>query len=322
MRRGSVVLVALLLGGCTRGPAPEATPRGAHDTPAAPAPALSTPRMDARAHLLVCDEASLFEHDVETQRQILQDKAGLRCRIEPEGGPFVVCAADAAVGLFGLPLHEVRVMPPDSLEQGLSVTLAGTPATVAAAAGAALGITLRAQDDDSWRSEGVREGRSFLVRADADGRAQFVCALPPPAEEVALPPVARPAGWGLLSGQATYPSEYLPPMRVCAVDAADPGRGYCVAMAQEAQFQLAVPPGRWWLLAWPQDTGTDTGPGRHSAASDCLAAAQTGCDDHALRAVEVAAGEHRGGLWINDWYADPHADPPPMEPRGEVVPVR
>ncbi len=317
------MLVALLLGGCTRAPAPEATPRGAQDTPAAPDAALSTPGMDARTRLLACDDVSLFEHDVEVQRQILQDEAGLRCRIEPQGGPFVVCDAATAARLFGLPLHEVRVMPPDSLEQGLSVTLAGTPATVAAAAGAALGVALRPQADGSWRSEGARAGRGFTVRAAADGRALFACALPPPAEEAALPPVARPAGWGLLSGQVTYPSEYVPPMRVCAVDAADPGRGYCVATAQDApQFQLAVPPGRWWLLAWPQDTGTDAGPGRHSAASACLAAAQAGCDDHALRAVEVAAGEHRDALWINDWYADPHADPPPMEPRGEAVPER
>lgn len=139
---------------------------------------------------------------------------------------------------------------------------------------------------------------------------------PPTASEevgTAAPAAAR------LVGRVSYPSEYLPVMRVCALSAADPGLGHCRMTAEnQPHFDLPVPPGDWWLLAWPQDTGTAGEPGLLSAASECLGTGGVGCEDHALLAITVAAGEVREGLDINDWYYDPQATPPPMPPRGET----
>ncbi len=132
---------------------------------------------------------------------------------------------------------------------------------------------------------------------------------------------AAPADPGLarLVGRVSYPSEYLPVMRVCAIAAADPGLGHCrLTVDNQPHFEIAVPAGDWWLLAWPQDTGTAGDPGLLSVASDCLGSGGVGCDDHALLAVTVAASEVREGLDINDWYYDPQATPPPMPPRGET----
>lgn len=121
----------------------------------------------------------------------------------------------------------------------------------------------------------------------------------------------------LVSGRLAYPSEYLPPMRVCAVDADDPGRGWCVETTEGTdRYTLRVPAGRWWLLAWPQDTGTAGDPGAHTDAVECIAAAEAGCDNHALRVVALAPGEQRHGIDIIDWYAPPHSLPRP--PRGET----
>lgn len=132
----------------------------------------------------------------------------------------------------------------------------------------------------------------------------------------ASPPAPAPEA-ATVAGRLAYPSEYLPPMRVCAVDADDPGRGWCVDTAEGAdRYALRVPPGRWWLLAWPQDTGTAGDPGAHTDAVDCIAAAEAGCDDHTLRVVELAPGEQREGVDIIDWYAPPHGLPRP--PRGEA----
>jgi len=120
-----------------------------------------------------------------------------------------------------------------------------------------------------------------------------------------------------LVGRVAYPSEYLPPMRVCALAADDPGTAHCLRTAEnEPHYGLSVPAGDWVLLAWPQDTGTAGDPGLLSQASECIGTAGLGCDDHALRVVTVAAGEHREGLDINDWYYDPREFPPPMEPQG------
>lgn len=120
-----------------------------------------------------------------------------------------------------------------------------------------------------------------------------------------------------LAGRVAYPSEYLPPMRVCALARHDPGTAHCLRTAEnEPHFGISVPAGEWLLLAWPQDTGTDGDPGLLSRASECLGTGGLDCDDHALLVVEVAAGEHRGGLDINDWYYDPQVYPPPAPPRG------
>jgi hypothetical protein len=138
--------------------------------------------------------------------------------------------------------------------------------------------------------------------------------VPTPAE-VTGPPPAR------LTGRITYPSEELPAMRVCALDSTDPGTAVCFrTVPGQATYMLDVPAGAWWLLAWPQDSGTAGDPGLLSAASACLASGATGCSDHALLPVTVAGGEVRDGLDINDWYYDPAAFPPPMPPRDQSAP--
>jgi hypothetical protein len=129
----------------------------------------------------------------------------------------------------------------------------------------------------------------------------------PPAD--AAPATAR------LRGRVAYPSEELPAMRVCALAVADPGTAHCTDTAvNQAHYELTLPAGEWWLLAWPRGTGTAGDPGLLSAASECLGSGGIGCDDHALLPVRAAAGEWREGLDINDWYYDPAAFPPPMEP--------
>ncbi|MFY2763997.1 hypothetical protein [Arenimonas sp. MALMAid1274] len=131
----------------------------------------------------------------------------------------------------------------------------------------------------------------------------------PQAADAAMPATAT------LRGRVSYPSEELPAMRVCALDRSDPGRGICVRTdVNQPHYELAVPAGTWWLLAWPQDTGAAGDPGLLSDASECLQTGGVGCEDHALRDVEVAAGDVREGLDINDWYYDPQASPPPMAP--------
>lgn len=142
----------------------------------------------------------------------------------------------------------------------------------------------------------------------------------PPVQTAAAGAPAAAAGPARLRGRVAYPSEYFPPMRVCALAAADPGLGFCTHTVENApHYDLALPAGTWWLLAWPQDAGTAGDPGLLSRASECLGSAGIGCDDHELLEVTVAPGEVREGLDINDWYYDPTTQPPPMAPRGETL---
>lgn len=167
--------------------------------------------------------------------------------------------------------------------------------------------------------------RSGPVANDALATAVPEAAAAAPPDAAALPAndattaseaTQPPAATARLAGRITYPSEELPLMRVCAVDSTDPGSAVCLRTAPPHDaYSLDVPAGTWWLLAWPQDSGTEGDPGLLSAASACLASGAMGCDDHALTLVSVEAGEVREGLDINDWYYDRAAFPPPMPPR-------
>lgn len=138
------------------------------------------------------------------------------------------------------------------------------------------------------------------------------------ASEQAVPPGApanQAPDTATFRGRVSYPSEELPAMRVCALDRSDPGRAICTRTAvNQPHYELAVPAGTWWLLAWPQDSGTAGDPGLLSDASECLQTGGVDCQDHALHDIEVAAGDVREGLDINDWYYDPQETPPPMAP--------
>ena len=141
---------------------------------------------------------------------------------------------------------------------------------------------------------------------------------PVAADPVAASPTDTPAATmtARLAGRITYPSEELPVMRVCAVDSTDPGSAVCTrTTAGQDTYTLDVPAGAWWLLAWPQDTGTEGDPGLLSEASACLVRGEAGCDDHALALLTVQPGDAREGLDINDWYYDRGEFPPPMPPQ-------
>ncbi|KAA2284055.1 hypothetical protein [Arenimonas fontis] len=180
--------------------------------------------------------------------------------------------------------------------------------------------------------------RSDTQAPDAAGAvAPAVAARPPPTAAPADTDTAAAAASGpdvvsgaagesggpapaILRGRVAYPGEHYPAMRVCAIAAADPGSGYCLETAQDVPaFELVVPAGEWWLAAWPLEEAAAE-PGLLTHASACIARAEAGCDDHALLAIAVGAGEIREGLAVNDWYYDPRAFPPPMPPRGEPAP--
>lgn len=136
-----------------------------------------------------------------------------------------------------------------------------------------------------------------------------------PGEDTTASPAAR------LRGRVSYPGEDLPAMRVCAIATEDPGWGFCTMTAVNSpHYEVVLPGGTWWLLAWPQDSGTAGEPGLLSLASECLATGGTECNDHTLLEVTLDSGEVREGLDINDWYYEPETQPPPMEPRGEPPP--
>ena len=121
-----------------------------------------------------------------------------------------------------------------------------------------------------------------------------------PAPAAPVVGVAPAAGTGRITGTLSYPSEYLPPMRVCAFELAE-GTPYCVRTGKDqARYQLdGVPPGDYLVLAFPQEA--DALPGGYTGCARDLSAA---CRDHDLQPIIVAAGQTTADINPADYYAD------------------
>lgn len=108
------------------------------------------------------------------------------------------------------------------------------------------------------------------------------------------------AGTGRITGRLSYPSEYVPPMRVCAFELAE-ATPYCVRTGKDqAQYRLeGVPPGDYLVLAFPQEA--DALPGGYTG---CVRDLSADCRNHDLQPIIVAAGQTTPDIDPADYYAD------------------
>ncbi len=123
------------------------------------------------------------------------------------------------------------------------------------------------------------------------------------AEEI--PPAALPGG---VSGALSYPSEFIPPLRVVAfrLENGQPNGEFNFIMTSENQstYQIdGLEPGQYWVVAYtiPAGEGIPQGlAGGFSHAVPC--GLSVDCGDHSLITVEVQAGQLTGGVDPVDWY--------------------
>jgi len=129
---------------------------------------------------------------------------------------------------------------------------------------------------------------------------------------------------GTVTGQLSYPSEFLPPTRVVLFSLSDK-KAYFVDTAKgQAQFSLNVPAGAYYLVSYPYEgTAGNTGQvdsytlaggsyaGGYTQMVPCGLAA--GCNDHTLLPITVTESQT-----INadpgDWYAPEGTFPPLPNP--------
>jgi hypothetical protein len=141
--------------------------------------------------------------------------------------------------------------------------------------------------------------------------------------QATLPPTLGPSGNfnAMITGALSYPSEFLPPMRVVAFSLTD-GKAYFVHTAKnQGQFSLKVPAGTYYLVSYPYEgTAGETGQvesytlgggpfaGGYTQMVPCGLTAN--CEDHTLLPIMVTEGQT---VTANpgDWYA-PEGTFPPM----------
>lgn len=109
---------------------------------------------------------------------------------------------------------------------------------------------------------------------------------------------------GTITGQLSYPSEFLPPQRVVAFDVNDMSVYFSTEVNSGSTYTLTVPPKTYIVLAYlidPAELGAQ--PGMAGAYSEAvLCGLQAGCNDHSLVPVVVTPGETVTDIDPADWY--------------------
>ena len=137
-------------------------------------------------------------------------------------------------------------------------------------------------------------------------------------------PSPTPLLTGTIAGKLSYPSEFIPPMRVVAFSLTD-GKAYFIDTGEnQAEYSINVPPGTYYVVSYRYEgiagnTGQvdsyalSGGPfaGGYTQMVPCGLA--VGCEDHTLLPVTVTGGQTTTAD-PGDWYAPEGVFPPMPNP--------
>lgn len=120
---------------------------------------------------------------------------------------------------------------------------------------------------------------------------------------ITLTPTPEP---GSISGTLSYPSEFIPALRVVAFEVGGYNYLYVDTMANTGAYKITgLRPGFYHVVAYVLDGSL---AGGYTQAVPCGLSVE--CTDHSLIDVTVEAGEDTPGVDPGDWYAPEGAFPP------------
>jgi len=120
---------------------------------------------------------------------------------------------------------------------------------------------------------------------------------------------------GTITGSLSYPSSFIPPMRVVVFNLNNELVAYTDTTQNQGTYTFDLPEGIYHVVAYPYDqnaagvstTNTDTFAGGYTAAVPC--GLSVNCTDHSLLNITVVAGQ-TANADPGDWYAPPGSFPP------------
>jgi len=121
---------------------------------------------------------------------------------------------------------------------------------------------------------------------------------------------------GTVTGKLSYPSSFIPPMRVVFFSVPDGTPSWVDTAMNQGTYSIELPQGTYYAVAYPfsADTYTAPAPASPTLAGGYTAAVPCGlsvdCTDHTLLPITVTAGQ-TASADPGDWYA-PESSFPPM----------
>ena len=120
---------------------------------------------------------------------------------------------------------------------------------------------------------------------------------------------------GSISGKLSYPSEFIPPLRVVAFNIFDQSYRYVDTLQNQSTYQISgLAPGKYHVVAYAGGSLA----GGYTPAVACGLSVE--CTDHSLSDVVVFAGTDTTSIDPADWYA-PENSFPPMPGENVVLPT-
>jgi hypothetical protein len=142
----------------------------------------------------------------------------------------------------------------------------------------------------------------------------------------ASPSLTPTAQTGAISGRLSYPSDFIPPVTVYAIDPDDRRIWFSVAFpgygnpprptaqpgTEPGTYTLTgVAPGRYFVVAF-RDDGQKPDPGLYTREAECLRRTPSGpCPDQSTIFITVTAGQTTREIDIVSWWPGSGLMPPP-----------
>ena len=131
-----------------------------------------------------------------------------------------------------------------------------------------------------------------------------------------LTPASPASEAGSISGKLSYPSEFIPPLRVVAFNIFDQSYRYVDTTQNQSTYQISgLAPGKYHVVSYVQGGGL---AGGYTPAVAC--GLSVTCTDHSLIDVTVFAGTDTPNIDPADWYA-PENSFPPMPGANVILPT-
>ena len=165
---------------------------------------------------------------------------------------------------------------------------------------------------------------TFPVSTATPVVAQYDTSYMSPQATFSLSPEPADNTDAVVTGRLSFPSEFIPPLRVVLFSITDGKAYYVDTAANQAAYSLRVPAGTYYVVSYVYEgTAGETGiapsytltggpyAGGYTQMVPCGLA--YGCEDHTLIPVTVGAGE-TATADPGDWYAPEGTFPPIPNP--------
>jgi hypothetical protein len=115
---------------------------------------------------------------------------------------------------------------------------------------------------------------------------------------------------GAITGQLSYPSEFIPPMRIVAFRVVDNQTFFVDTQMHDATYVLPVPAGTYHVIAYVDGVESDPTSMAGGYSQAVPSGLSVDCLDHSLIEVKVQQGSVTAGIDPGDFYAPESTFPP------------